>query len=148
MKNKRQEKILEIINKTPIYTQDDLQNALLSFGFNVTQSTVSRDIRELKLVKGHDEDGNYCYVAPKQKNSETSREFKQIMLKSVKNVDYAMNDIVIRCLTGMAQSVCVALESEFSDVILGSIAGDDTVLLITRNEKDAERVTEQIKVMM
>ncbi|MBO4468451.1 MAG: arginine repressor [Clostridia bacterium] len=148
MKNKRQEKILEIINKSPIYTQDDLQSALLNYGFKVTQSTVSRDIRELKLVKSHDDAGNYCYVAPKQYSSETSKEFKQVMLKSVKEVDYAVNDVVIKCMTGMAQSVCVALESEFADVMLGSIAGDDTVLLIARSEQDAQWLTEQIKVML
>ena len=148
MKNKRQEKMLEIIKKSPIFTQDDLQNALSDYGFKVTQSTVSRDIRELKLVKSHDDAGNYCYVAAEQYSSETSKEFKQIMLKSVKSVDYAMNDIVIKCLTGMAQSVCVALESEFADVMLGSIAGDDTVLLIARNEQNAKWLTEQIKVML
>ena len=148
MKNKRQEKILEIIEKNPIYTQDDLQNALLKYGFTVTQSTVSRDIRELKLIKGHDKAGNYCYVAPKQNVSEASKEFKQIMLKSVVRIDYAVNDVVIKCLTGMAQSVCVALESEFSEYMLGSIAGDDTVLIIARNENDAEWLTEEIRTMM
>ena len=70
------------------------------------------------------------------------------MLKSVKEVDYAVNDVVIKCMTGMAQSVCVALESEFADVMLGSIAGDDTVLLIARSEQDAQWLTEQIKVML
>ena len=148
MKNKRQEKILEIIEKTPIYTQDEIQTALQNYGFKVTQSTVSRDIRELRLVKGHDNHGNYCYVSPKINISETSKEFNQIMLKSVISIDFALNDVVIKCLTGMAQSVCVALESEFSDAMVGSIAGDDTVLIITRNEKNAEWLTEQIKVMM
>ena len=148
MKNTRQKKILEIISKSPIYTQDELQNSLLEYGFNVTQSTVSRDIRELKLVKSHDSSGNYCYVAPKQYTSETSAEFKQIMLQSVKSVDYAVNDIVIKCLTGMAQSVCVALEAEFNEVMLGSIAGDDTVLLITRTEQDAHWLSEKIKEML
>lgn len=146
MKNNRHEKILEIIKEKPISTQDDLQNALFKYGFNVTQSTVSRDIKQLKLFKGHDKNGNYCYIAPEQNIGDgNSNGFRQVMLKSVVSVNYALNDVVIKTFSGMAQSVCVAIETQFKDVMLGCIAGDDTVLLITYNEQGAKELSENIK---
>ncbi|MCQ2450743.1 MAG: ArgR family transcriptional regulator [Clostridia bacterium] len=148
MKNKRHEKILEIINIKPIFTQDDLQNELLNYGYNVTQSTVSRDIRELKLFKGHDSNGNYCYVSPEARAEDNNAGLKKFMLQSVLSVDYALNDVVIKCQTGMAQSVCVAVESEFSDIMLGSVAGDDTVLVITKSEAEAANFVKKIKKLL
>lgn len=146
MKNTRHEKILEIIKEKPIATQDDLQNALLNYGYNVTQSTVSRDIRQLKLIKGHDKNGNYCYVAPETDTKDGhSAGFKQIMLKSVVSVNFALNDVVVKTLSGMAQSVCVAIESEYNDSMLGCVAGDDTVLIIASDEQNAKALCEKIK---
>lgn len=148
MKNNRHEKILEIIKAGPISTQDDLQNALNKFGYKVTQSTVSRDIRELKLVKGHDKNGNYCYVAPEQSGSQGMSNYKQIIFASVMNIQYALNNVVIKCQSGMAQSVCVAIDGAFSEMMIGTIAGDDTVLAITRSENDSAALVESIKEIM
>ena len=150
MKNKRQEKILSIIKEQIIVTQDDLQNALLSFGFNVTQSTVSRDIRELKLVKDHDENGNYRYVsAERQGNSDQPlTNYRSIISSSVKSVNSAMNDIVIKCYTGMASSVAVAVDSIFGNSMLGSIAGDDTIFIVTHSTQEAVSLTNEIKKLI
>lgn len=148
MKNKRHEKILEIIKSQPVFTQDDLQNALNKFGYNVTQSTVSRDIRELKLVKGHDKDGNYCYVAPELDKKHGASNYKQIIIGSVVDVQYAYNNVVIKCHSGMAQSVCVALDGAFADMMIGTIAGDDTILAITKNEADSISLVEKIREIL
>lgn len=150
MKNKRQEKILSIIKEQIIVTQDDLQNALLSFGFNVTQSTVSRDIRELKLVKDHDENGNYRYVSAERQGTSDQplANYRSLIGSSVKSVNSAMNDVVIKCYTGMASSVCVAVDSIFSSSMLGSIAGDDTIFIITHSTQEAIALTNEIKKLI
>lgn len=147
MKSKRQEVILSIIKENIILTQEDLQNALLNLGYNVTQSTVSRDIKELKLVKGHDSSGNYRYIY----NSSTSSyknnlsHYKDLFLKSVKTVDYSLNNVVIKCYTGMASTACVALDEMFSDMMLGSLAGDDTIFIVTKSEKHSEELCNELK---
>lgn len=150
MKNKRQEKILSIIKEQIIVTQDDLQNALLSFGFNVTQSTVSRDIRELKLVKDHDENGNYRYVSAERQGTSDQplTNYRSIINSSVKSVNCAMNDVVIKCYTGMASSVCVAVDSIFGNSMLGSIAGDDTIFIVTHSTQEAVALTNEIKKLI
>ena len=150
MKNKRQEKILSIIKEQIIVTQDDLQNSLLSFGFNVTQSTVSRDIRELKLVKDHDENGNYRYVSAERQGTSDQplTNYRSIINSSVKSVNSAMNDVVIKCYTGMASSVCVAVDSIFGNSMLGSIAGDDTIFIVTHSTKEAVSLTNEIKKLI
>ena len=147
MKGNRQEKILQIIKDRIILTQDDLQAALKSEGFDVTQSTISRDIKRLRLVKGHDENGNYRYIAA-AKHGDTAGDiarYREIFAKSVISVDYALNDIVIKCYNGMASSVCVAVDSVFGSRMLGTIAGDDTIFIIARTADDAERLTEELK---
>ncbi len=150
MKNKRQEKILSIIKENIIVTQDDLQNALLSFGFNVTQSTVSRDIKELKLVKNHDENGNYRYVSAEKQgvNDQPTTNYRSIITTSVKSVDCAMNDVVIKCYNGMASSVAVAVDSIFGNSMLGSIAGDDTIFIVTHSTQEAVSLTNEIKKLI
>ena len=147
MKGNRLEKILEIISERVILTQDDLQEALRQEGYIVTQSTISRDIKRLRLVKGHDAHGNYRYISA-TRAGESARDvsqYKEIFSKSVLSVQYALNDIVIRCYNGMASSVCVAVDALFSGRMLGTIAGDDTILLITAGEDDAKQLTEELK---
>lgn len=150
MKGKRQEKILEIIEKKIILTQEEIQAELNAMGYNVTQSTVSRDIKELRLIKGHDADGNYRYVSPAS-NTEYIKDttsYIDIFAKAVKSVDCALNDIVIKCYNGMASSVCVAIDAILGDRMLGSVAGDDTVLLIMRSSEDAVQLTYELRKMM
>ncbi|MBR0466665.1 MAG: hypothetical protein IJJ40_04135 [Clostridia bacterium] len=150
MKSDRQTEILKIIEEQIICTQDDLQNALNKLGFKATQSTVSRDIKQLRLVKGHDNDGNYRYInsISDRSNEGYQKHYSEIITNSVIKVDYALNNVVIKCQNGMAQSVCVAVDVLFNDKMLGSIAGDDTVLIITKTEQNAENLSNEIKTML
>ena len=150
MKSDRQTEILKIIEEQIICTQDDLQNALNKLGFKATQSTVSRDIKQLRLIKGHDNDGNYRYInsISDRSNEGYQKHYREIISNSVIKVDFAINNVVINCQNGMAQSVCVAADALFNDKMLGSIAGDDTVLIITKTEQNAENLLNEIKTML
>lgn len=147
MKSKRQEKILELIRQKICLTQEDLQNGLLEAGFNVTQSTVSRDIRELKLVKGRDEQGNYRYLSNQNgaalKKSDYSH-YRELFLRAVKSVDYSLNNVVVKCGVGMASSACVAIDEMFGDMMLGSLAGDDTIIIVTVGEAQSKLLCENL----
>lgn len=147
MKGKRQEAVLQLIEKNIILTQDDLQRALTDMGFRVTQSTVSRDIKELRLIKGHDQEGNYRYIAAKSSSNDLKPKthYMDMFSSSVKSIDYALNNIVIKCYNGMASSVCVAVDAMYGERMLGSIAGDDTVLIIVDSEVSAKGLTLELK---
>ena len=144
MKNKRQRLILDIIDQKVILTQDDLQTELLNQGYNVTQSTISRDIKELRLIKSHDSVGNYRYISANKKSSNDERHYHDLFIKSVKSVDYALNNVVIKTHAGMASSACVALDEIFHDMMLGSLAGDDTIIVVTRSENHSQILVDKI----
>ena len=150
MKRKRQQKILELIANNIVITQDDLQNLLLAEGFEVTQSTVSRDIKELRLIKGHDAAGNYRYVSSERRdnNKQAFSHYREIFSRYATSVEYALNDVVDKCMSGMAPRVCVALDTMYNDMMLGTIAGDDTVFIVTRSEAQASQLTNELKKMM
>ena len=150
MKRKRQQKILEIIANNIVLTQDDIQNLLLQEGFDVTQSTVSRDIKELRLIKGHDAAGNYRYVSSEVRdtNKQAYAHYREIFSRYAINVDCALNDIVIKCMSGMASSVCVALDAMYNDMMLGTIAGDDTIFVVVRSEAQAQQLVSELKKLM
>ena len=141
MKNKRHKKILEIINDQDIETQDELQEALVKEGFNVAQPTVSRDIQELMLVKVAFEKGKYKYV---QSNNKEVR-FSNLLIQTITTVDYAMNIVVVKCYTGMAQAACAMLDSMNYSQILGTIAGDDTIFILLKNEENARKLVSTLK---
>ena len=143
MKKVRQKQILEIIKDKVILTQEDLQNELLNLGYDITQSTVSRDIKELKLVKGRDINGFYRYVS-NTLNAADDNHHKDIFTKSVISVSYAMNNVVIKCRAGMASGACVSLDSMFHEFMLGSLAGDDTIIIVTRSTEASEELVEKI----
>ncbi len=151
MKNKRQEKILELIRDRAFLTQDELQEALNSLGYNVTQSTVSRDIKQLRIIKALDSFGNYRYISQMRDESLGEREsdshYRDIFNRSVIKVDCAFNDIVIKCYAGMASGACVAVDYFFSGMIMGSLAGDDTILIITKTPEIAKQLTERLLTM-
>lgn len=148
MKGKRHEKILKLIEEKVIVTQDELQDCLLKLGYNVTQSTVSRDIKELRIIKAQDRNGTYRYMSTAGRGlsvSDKSRDhFTDIFAKSVIDVKYALNNIVIKCYNGMASSACVAFDTLFSNEILGSLAGDDTIIVVTKSETDSKNLTAQL----
>lgn len=151
MKNKRQETLLNIIRDNVVTTQEELTEHLLANGFKVTQSTVSRDIRELKITKAHDSSGNYRYVSTAKNNDfkdGDSEKFADIFSSSVISVRSAMNDVVIHCYSGMASGACVAVDRLFKDMIIGSLAGDDTIFIITESTAAAEKLTDCLKKLI
>ena len=149
MKTKRQEVILEFIKNNVCLTQDDLQKGLKSLGFDVTQSTVSRDIKELKLVKSRDEFGNYRYTSHSSSAAQKdNNHYKELFAKSVKQIDYALNNVVIKCDVGMASSACVMVDEMFGDLMLGSLAGDDTIIIVTRTEQESKLLFDKLNKLL
>lgn len=150
MKSKRQQEILELIENEIILTQEDLQYALIKRGFQVTQSTVSRDIKELRLVKGHDSEGNYRYksgMAPSI-DAQPTAHYHDMLSRSVISVDFALNNVVVKCYSGMASSVCVAIDALFGARMLGSLAGEDTIIIVTRSVEESAILSGELKNMM
>ena len=145
MKVKRQSKILEIIKDNEIDTQEMLAERLNSEGFNVTQATVSRDIRELKLTKVSISPGKQKYVAVSSDENEINQRLKRVFRDGVTALDFAQNIIVIKTLTGMAMAVAAALDAMDNTEIVGTIAGDDTVFCVVKNENKAVKLIEKLK---
>ena len=149
MKTKRHSKILELISEKDISTQEDLLVYLRESGFDVTQATVSRDIKELRLVKSLSNDGSYHYTThQKEKGSDLSFKFHAIFSESVRGVDYAQNLVVVKCYTGMANAACAALDSIHWEGVVGTIAGDDTILVVMRSEAYAEKMIEDLNKLI
>ena len=145
MKQTRQQKILELISENIMLTQEDVKSGLEKAGFEVTQSTVSRDIKELKLVKGRDKSGNYRYLSGLGDSTpHTENQYVKMFIDGVKSMDYALNNVVIKCHSGMASSACVALDEIFHDMMLGSLAGDDTIIVVTRSENHSQILVDKI----
>ncbi len=145
MRNERHEKILELIAEYEIGTQEDLASILQSHGFPVTQATISRDIRALHLMKGPSGNGGYKYVMPKSAVSGTPARIGHAVADSIVRVDYAGNLVVLKTYPGMAQSAAAIVDSMNSYDIVGSVAGDDTVLVVVRNDERASVVASYIQ---
>ena len=139
MKESRQNLILQIIEKDNVSTQLELQNILLQHGYKVTQATVSRDIRELNLIKSLSKDGQYIYQSPVSAKEELVSDKKEyIILKGlISKIDYALNTVVVKCHTGMAQAVCASIDAMQLNNVVGTIAGDDTIFILMRSEQNA-----------
>ncbi len=148
MKTKRQEKIIDIISKHEIETQEELINQLQISGFDVTQATVSRDIRELKLVKLATGHGGYRYMLPTHKNATMNVRFNSALAESIITVDYALNNIVIKTYPGLANAVATGIDALNISDILGCVAGDDTILVVTRTLESAEDISERIRELI
>lgn len=137
MKTKRHAKILEIISDHAVDTQEELLRLLREDGFSVTQATVSRDIKELRLVKTLSSDGSYRYSVPQAGSEKMSAKFHSLFSQAVVHVDYAQNIVVVKCLDGMANAVCAAMDTLSWDNVMATLAGDDTFICITKNEEKA-----------
>lgn len=136
MKAQRHMKIREIITAKEIETQDDLVNELKRAGYNVTQATVSRDIKELHLVKVLTDRGIYKYSLPADHRFNPLQKLKRILKESFINIDQSENLIVIKTLPGNANALASVLDRLDWEEILGTIAGDDTILVICRERKN------------
>ncbi|MEG0615283.1 MAG: hypothetical protein RR540_05950 [Oscillospiraceae bacterium] len=145
MKKKRLLKILELISTYEIDTQEKMQSYLSEAGFKVTQATVSRDIKELRLIKITSHKGPSKYALPPDINGNKYQKLNSIFWNSLLNIDFAMNTVVIKCDVGMAQAACAAFESmKFPDIV-GSLAGDDTIFILTRSIKSANSLCNSLK---
>ena len=134
MKKRRHAKILELINSHDIETQEELQAFLLKNGYEVTQATISRDIKELRLVKDLSDKGRYIYSTGKKNNNENARRTGGIFGESIINVEYAQNIVCIRCL-------CTAIDSMEWTGVVGTISGDDTIFVLCKTEDFAKIFT-------
>ncbi|MBR6558116.1 MAG: arginine repressor [Clostridia bacterium] len=148
MKNKRQGKILELISLHDIGTQEMLMEKLRDSGFDVTQATISRDIRELKLARVVTGKGSYKYLPPNVSESTVSVKFNGALTESIISVDSAVNIVVIKTYPGLAQAVATGIDAVENSMIVGCIAGDDTIMVVTRDEKSAAVVSQNIKKMI
>lgn len=145
MKTRRQTKILELIKKYEIETQEDLSAYLEQEGYQVTQATVSRDIRELKLTKVSLTNGRQKYVALLETNEDLSKKYERIFRDGFISMDIAQNILVIKTVSGMAMAVAAALDALQLHEVVGTIAGDDTIMCAVRSTEDAIAVIDKLR---
>lgn len=148
MKQKRQNKIVELIENHAIETQEDLAEQLKAAGFAVTQATISRDIRELKLSKVPMGNGQQKYVVLKQDEGKLGDKYIRVLRDGFISMDRAQNILVIKTVSGMAMAVAAALDKIKMKEIVGSIAGDDTIMVAVRSTEDTKTVMEHIHKML
>lgn len=145
MKEKRQNKIKEIIEKKAIETQDELLAELEKAGFSTTQATISRDIREMKLTKVSDGAGRQKYTMIQNTDTDVIKKYHQVLSAGVLSMDYAENIIVIRTVSGMAMAVAAALDNMNIPGFMGCIAGDDTIFAAARSKEFCMEIIAGIK---
>ena len=149
MRYSRQNKIIELINAYEIDTQEKLASMLRESGFEVTQATISRDIKELRIVKELTSLGTYHYTSASREVSNTiSDRLNTIFRECVTSFDYAQNIIVIHTLPGLANAAASALDAMSRSVLLGTLAGDDTVVAIMRDNNSAAAFCGEIRSLM
>ena len=148
MKTVRQVAILDIIEKQEIETQEELASALNARGIRVTQATVSRDIKELRLLKVLTPSGKYKYATGDQADNNLTDRFIRMLAESLLSVSSANNLIVVKTLSGSANVAAEALDSMHWPEVLGTLAGDNTVLLLIRSNEETITVTSRIREMM
>lgn len=145
MKTNRQSKIIEIIQKNEVETQDELSALLEKVGFRVTQATVSRDIRELKLTKIPTAGGRQKYAVITDAPENLSKKYERVLREGFLSMDMAQNILVIKTVSGMASAVCAAIDAMKMREIVGSIAGDDTIMCAIRTVDDTYAVMKKIR---
>ncbi|MDY2629473.1 MAG: arginine repressor [Lachnospiraceae bacterium] len=148
MKIKRHDKIRELISKFDIETQEELAERLNMEGFNVTQATVSRDIRELKLTKMPNGRGRQCYTLLKKEEDEMKDKYIRIFCDGFVSMDMAQNILVIKTVSGLAMAVAAALDGLHLPQVVGCIAGDDTIMCAVRSVDDTVILMREIQKMV
>ncbi len=145
MKVNRHVKIVELVNKYDIETQEELADRLRDEGFQITQATVSRDIRDLKLTKVPTDDGRQKYVVLKATENALLDKYIRILKDGFVSMDMAMNILVIKTVSGMAMAVAAAIDEMRWNEVVGCIAGDDTIMCVVRTIEDTAVVMEKIR---
>ena len=149
MKNQRQAKIMEIISNRNVETQEHLLSLLQQEGFRATQATISRDIKQLHLIKEPMGRGQYRYAVSVHRNTlNVADKLRTIFRESITNVDYAQNIVVLKTMAGLANAAGAAVDSMNVTYMVGSLAGDDTVILIMRDTESAAVFCEEIREML
>ena len=148
MKVNRHAKIVELVNKFHIETQEELADRLKEEGFQITQATVSRDIRDLKLTKVQAENGRQKYVVMQATENALRDKYIRIMKDGFVSMDMAMNILVIKTVSGMAMAVGAAIDEMHWNEIVGCIAGDDTVMCAIRTIEDTTVVMDKIRKLV
>ena len=148
MKISRQSKIVELINKYDIETQEDLADRLMKDGYNVTQATVSRDIRELKLTKVAVDGGRQKYIVLQKTEPGMSEKYTRVLRDGFISMDMAQNIMVVKTVPGMAMAVAAALDALQMNSIVGCIAGDDTVMCAIRSAEETIMVMEKLSKLI
>ena len=148
MKSVRHDLILDIIDKKDIETQEELATELKARGVKVTQATVSRDIKELRLLKVLSENGGYKYATAERAEKGMSERFIRILAESVMTIESAVNLIVIKTISASAQAAAEAIDSLKWPELLGTIAGDNTILVIARSEEAVESVVSRFHALI
>ncbi len=145
MKSQRQNAIIELIERFEIETQEEMISRLRALGYEVTQATVSRDIRELKLTKVSTSHGTYRYVKNRANHHEGNIKLNHAVVDSIIKVDYAANIVVLKTYPGLAMAVASGVDALNLDGVLGCIGGDDTIMIVTRGEDISIAISENIK---
>lgn len=145
-KNKRQQIVLDIVSKTEVNTQEELLELLSAQGLKVTQATVSRDIKDLGLVKTSGLTKKYRYILPGEKTS--GGKAQELFRHAVKSVARAMNTVVIKTITGNGNAVAALIDNMNIADIVGTIAGDDTIFAACESEEKAENVVNELKALL
>lgn len=148
MKSGRHARILDIIAEKPIETQDELLTILKSEGYKATQATISRDIKDLRLVKTLGSDGKYRYVTAESNTKNLQSGFSSLFGTAVVSIDRAENIVVIKTLSGMAQAICASLDSINYSSVVGTIAGDDTIFIACRSKELAAGLADELKKLI
>jgi len=145
MKTKRQRKIIELITNYDIETQEELAAKLIENGFNVTQATISRDIRELNLTKIATKGGKQKYAVQSSSDIVSNSKYMRVLNDGIITMDTAGNILVVKTVSGMAMAVAAALDAMQIKEILGCIAGDDTIMCVVKHAEETDRVKEHIE---
>lgn len=148
LKSKRHNKILEIISEKDIETQEELAEELKMAGFDVTQATVSRDIKILKLIKMQGASGNYRYVASSKESKDINDKLASILSNAAVSVENVDKFVVVKTLTGSAMAVAEAIDTLFDTEVAGTIAGDNTIFILVRSLDKAEELVEKVRKMI
>ncbi len=148
LKLRRHNKILEIINEKDIETQEELAEELKKAGFDVTQATVSRDIKILKLIKMQGLSGTYKYAVSSKESKDINDKLSSILSNAAISVENVDNFVVVKTLTGSAMAVAEAIDTLFDTEVAGTIAGDNTIFILARSLDKAEELVDRVRKMI
>lgn len=147
MKQRRQKCIMDIINRYDVETQEELIEMLRSRGYEVTQATISRDIKDLKIIKVATEYDTYKYALPATEDMRFSAKYKNIIKETVISIDYAENIVVLKTYPGMAQAAAAAIDSMEFNEVMGTIAGDDTIFVAMYSSEHSKLFVDKFKTI-